>query len=512
MTVTVRRADGTPGEGWHLDLADGRRLPADEAGRVRLGGDDSPQPFFGVTLEGLGAAHTPADPSVAAEWVIHLPVAPRVTTPTPEVRTETLTVVAAESGAPLAGAQIDVLAPGWTRTRETDEEGRIVLALLPGPQQVVVGHPDRRPRRVWLHPDRPEPRRIELEASRRMSLAFVDAVTGAPAAIERVRVLAPGGDVLVDTGASASADRNAVDLELGARDAAQAVLEVGGGEYPYVRLPLASAGGVVPLAPGRRILVSATDPRAQPLRDVRLTAYYVPPTLGVGGGLSERVEVAIPGRDKVVLPAGVAAQVRVEAAFSTPRVVPVGEADAGPIVVKLEPSATLPVSVADESGTPLVGATVIVRAEIDGRLLERTARTDADGRVKIPELPTTALEIYAHAKGHAWGVMTAKASRKMDRIEFRLPPGRALRLVAETPLGIPLERVRVRAEPEGDGAPDVVPPHAAPWLTDASGGIVLPDLRDRPYRVVLSHPDAASVRLDGVVPGAAVHFVTMTPR
>lgn len=169
-------------------------------------------------------------------------------------------------------------------------------------------------------------------------------------------------------------------------------------------------------------------------------------------------------------------------------------------------------TVADESGRPLIGATVLVRAEADGRLLEREVRTDAAGEVTLTELPATALEVYAHAPGHVWGVTTAKATRRMEPIAFRLAPGRPLRLVTETPLGIPLERVRVRAEPTGSGAPDVVPPHASPWLTGPSGGLVLPDLRERPYRVILSHPDATTVRLENVTPGAAVHFVTMSPR
>ncbi len=512
VKVTVRRADGTEGRDWHLDLPDGRRLAADEEGQVRLGAEQRPEPFFGVTLDGRTSAHTPADPTAASEWVVHVPADAPEASVSQGPRGASLHIVAAETGAPLAGATVEVLAPGWERTKESGADGQIPLALLPGPQEAIVRHPDRLTRHVWLHPDRGGTRRVELEALRRQSFAFVDADDGEPAPVDRFRLLAPDGSVLFETVSLAEADLTSADLEVGVRASAGAVLELGGGDYPFHRLSLSDAGGIIRLSKGRRIEVQATSTRGERLKRVRLKAIYVPPISGAGPGLAELVEVEVPGQGSVVLPRETAAEVLVEAAYSTPRVVTVAADATGSIRAKLEPSQALPVTVADEAGAPLVGATVIVRAEVDGRLLEREARTDAAGAVRVPELPATALEVYAHAKGRAWGVQTAKATQRMAPIAFRLPAGRPIRIVAETPLGIPLARVRVRAEPEGTGVPTVVAPHASPWLTDASGALVLPDLRVRPYRLMLSHPDARPVHLERVVPGGAVHFVTLSPR
>ena len=93
-----------------------------------------------------------------------------------------------------------------------------------------------------------------------------------------------------------------------------------------------------------------------------------------------------------------------------------------------------------------------------------------------------------------------------------LDPGGSIRLVVESLSGVPLPGARVRAEPEVQDKPDVVPPGASPAVTDEDGVIVLPDLLDRPYRLHISKPGHAKVVLSGVRPGAAVHFATLVKR
>ena len=93
-----------------------------------------------------------------------------------------------------------------------------------------------------------------------------------------------------------------------------------------------------------------------------------------------------------------------------------------------------------------------------------------------------------------------------------LRPGLPLRLVVESPLGLPLAGVWVRITPEEDDAVEVVGPDARPRRTREDGTLVLLDLPDRAWRVQLSLPGHADAVLHDVRPGPAVHFVTLVPR
>ena len=215
------------------------------------------------------------------------------------------------------------------------------------------------------------------------------------------------------------------------------------------------------------------------------------------------------------LPDGVEARLLVEAGASAPEVLTLpADLEPGRQDVRLAPGGRLHVrvlSAADE--TPLVGADVVLVAAVDGMRLERRGVMDVEGALRFLELPLGWVEVYAHAPRRAWGVATHEVEAGVEsEVVLHLPSGRSLMLVVETPGGLPLEGVRVQADPEeGTGRPDVVPPHAAAVRTTADGVLVLPDLLDRVYRLRLSKPGYVPQVVEGVTPGPALHFLTLVP-
>jgi len=303
--------------------------------------------------------------------------------------------------------------------------------------------------------------------------------------------------------------------DLGETETEGAVLEVGGPAHPIVRVPLHALPPVLSLPRGRAIRLLVTDSGHRRLPGAFFAARYVPPLVAGKAAPSpaEPVQVAVGGKTSLVLPAGVEARVVIGAPHSAPRAIEVASEEQGkrPIAVPLDPTFILPVEVRDETGQPLVGAEVVVEAVVDGGAWERRGTTDVRGLTRIDVLPRGPLEVYAYAPGHAWSVTTARVARRMAPIALRLDPGAPLRLIVETPLGLPVVDAHVRAEPAEGGAPDVVPPHPRPWHTDADGTLVLHDLRIRPYRVEVRRPGYEKVVLLGVMPGEGIHFVTLQP-
>jgi hypothetical protein len=262
--------------------------------------------------------------------------------------------------------------------------------------------------------------------------------------------------------------------------------------------------------------VRARDDAGRALAGARVTARYaVTPLAGVPPEAEavearSRVVADAEGTARVPVPATGRARVLVERDGRAPAAVDLGPSDgSAPVEVVLAAGLRIPVRVVGLDGMALAGARVIGRAVVGSQSVERESKTGSDGRASVGTFGPGPVEVYAHAPGRAWAVLTVEASAAMATAELRLAPGYGLRLVVEDPLGLPLEGVHAVATTEDDGPPDVVPPGAAAWRTDASGVLVATDLPDRPYRIRLSLPGRVDEVIRGVRPGHATYFATL---
>ncbi|HZN39902.1 MAG TPA: sigma-70 family RNA polymerase sigma factor [Planctomycetota bacterium] len=113
------------------------------------------------------------------------------------------------------------------------------------------------------------------------------------------------------------------------------------------------------------------------------------------------------------------------------------------IVVRLRPRASLQVQVVDRTGAPVAGAHVLVCAVRDERF-QRRARTDADGRVALTQLPADRYMVFLVPNASAPDEMaTTNAS-------YTLEPGQQLaaKLELESSSAVPV-RGRIAGAPAG---------------------------------------------------------------
>ena len=114
----------------------------------------------------------------------------------------------------------------------------------------------------------------------------------------------------------------------------------------------------------------------------------------------------------------------------------------------------------------------------------------------------------------AWASTTVEAKEDMPPVELSLPAGKTLHVIVEDPDGVPVGGVAVRAVPRTDvasGVPDAADPDSKPWLTDANGILVVPDLPDRELDLYLTNAGFAEQVLRRVRPGSAAYFATLVP-
>lgn len=494
LPVTVRAATGVEADDWTFE-ARGAGFRLDGPGERSL-------------------EHGPA--TTGRPWTVHLP---EEVTQAPEASEAPLVVraAAAEDGRPLAG--VAVTWEGWGATGEgaTDAEGVLRAPVSAARLRVALRGDGRFSEVRWVDPRggdasfRLRPRPTEV-------VRFVDAASGQALAVDHLRLLDREGSVWLEETAlrDATAPRDRLDLSRieGSDRLDGAVLEVGAPDHPVVRVALADVPEVLPLDAGRRFRVRTFDERGSPVRRRDVEAHYRPRSTGNAPVFPEGREVVRTFEGDVVVPQGVAAHLLVGGGASAPRAVDVAaDAEPGRLDVRLQPGGRLRVRVlAAEDDQPLPAARVVVVAAVEGLRLERRLATDAEGVAGFSELPRGWVEVYAHAPDRAWAVATREIGEGEDEVVLRLGKGHALRLIVETPGGLPVEDVRVQAEPLDGQAGDVVPPGAAALRTDADGVLVLEGLQDRGYRVRLSRSGYRPQVLEDVRPGDGVHFVTLVPR
>jgi hypothetical protein len=340
----------------------------------------------------------------------------------------------------------------------------------------------------------------------------VDPATGQPVRDARMRVRSAGGEILLESRGATLEGTVPENL------AREAWVEVEAPSRPAAAIPLDRAQGDVPLPQGRTVEVVVRGADGRPRAGAVVTARYVSahPSFAVEGRepleAGSRVEADGEGRARVVVPEQETSRILVEAPGAAPVARTLTEADgSAPVEVVLEAGLTLPVRVVDANGKALRDATVLAATGVDGLAVERRATTDREGRAQVGPLPEGAVELYAHAPGHAWSATSVEAASASGTVEIRLQPAQPLRLVVESPDGTPLSGVRVRVVPEGDETPLVVPPTSSPWRTDVRGVLLLPDLPERAYTLRLHLSGHESAVLRGLRPGGTTWFATMTP-
>ncbi|MHC5012282.1 MAG: carboxypeptidase regulatory-like domain-containing protein [Planctomycetota bacterium] len=506
IRVTFRSATGESISVWRLAV--GEEEASETAGPDGARLDDASVLRDGFRVESGESVlrHGPAHPDVAPEWVVYAPADPAPSAGPP--RPPRLRVVAAESRQPLPGAAVDYAVAGRPRTVRTSARGEVELEGASGLVRASVTAAGRQIVSVTVHDRQEATLEVRVPLLMTMRTRFLDAVDGRPTDVERLGLRSRDGRLLHDfeTGGGMPL------LTEGVPD--DALLEVGGGDRPVYQVPLAEVGAELRLPRGRLVEVRATDHAGRDLPGVRLTARYdgVPPAGTTATEVGpEPLQVLASAADRIPVPDGSEAAVLVEAEGAAPAVLHVGvDYPPGIRTITLEEGVTLEVAVVDESQRPLEGARVIVVAAPGRFRVEREATTDAGGRAVLGDLPQGPVEVYAHAPGRAWARATVVAGAG-ESPRLVLEEGAVLRLVVESPLGVPLEGVRVVATPEDDGLPDVVPPAARPWRTDERGILVVEDLRRRAYRLRLSRPGHADATLRRVRPGPVVHFATLIP-
>ncbi len=517
VRLEVLGPEGRAPEGWRAGLGGRGSLdaPAKGGSTLVLGGADLVEQGLRVTYPGGQVRHQPPRGlPLLPTWRVYLPT-PR---PPPLVQPEGLKVEVrdAATGAPLAGAR--VFGPARPTPILTDAQGRATVPGLLERAELRVTQEGWFDALVVGHAGAAAPLSVRLSPQHRLTLVARDPLDGQPAPFQAARIEDAEGRELWRSDPGGPAQATSIQAVLPGERRAGARLLVEAAGRPLTDVALPEADGDVALAPRGRLLtltLRGTDGRGVAGRaaTVRLA--------GAAGGAAPEREAAgreqrvRPGADgtlAVAVPDGQAATVVVEAEGLAPAVLEVAPGDtAGSRELTLEPGVRVPVEVLDVRGRPVREAEVVGYAEVGGVLVEVRARTDAEGRTRLPPLPAGAVELYAKSPGKAWNGLSVTASPAMGTQELRLLPGAALRLVVESPLGAPLAGVHVLLTPADDGAPDRRPPQS-PWRTDAQGVLIVEDLPLRPYRVGLALPGHVEETLFDVRPGAVTYFATLVER
>ena len=416
---------------------------------------------------------------------------------------------------PLAGALVRVA--GEAAARTTDEKGRVTLKGLTALTEVRIEAGQHAPERTYVHPQAGAEAVVALDPLRKLWVPFLDATTRAETPILSARLKARDGRVLWEAVRTPVARPSRVDAEVRSDDLRGARLTVAAEGRPLTEVAFEPGTREVVLAdPGRVLHVTARDAAGRPVALRAAQAAYG--SSGANGlqiesaGVLERLEAERDGSLRVTVPKEGPATLVLESAQHAPTVLHVDPNDtSGSREATLETGVRVPVLVLDRRGRPLRDATVVGRVVLDGVRVEVQARTDPEGRARVGPLPAGPCEILAHAPERAWAAQAAEAHAPMQDVELRLAPGAPLRVRVSTPFGVPLAGVRVSAMPTDDAPADVEPPNARPWITDADGQLLVPDMPVRPYRLRLERSGHADETLDDVTPGPIWYFATLVP-
>ncbi|MBI1854136.1 MAG: carboxypeptidase regulatory-like domain-containing protein [Planctomycetes bacterium] len=143
------------------------------------------------------------------------------------------------------------------------------------------------------------------------------------------------------------------------------------------------------------------------------------------------------------------------------RVIPVAGVETGVPDIRLSRGSSISGRVTDPNGKPIVAAVVRVRSDEAARFdvgpFERDARTDEDGRYRVPHLLAGKKSVAATAKGFARAAREAVVVSGVERdelagIDLVLEPGHSISGRVLGPDGAPVAKARVTARPS-DGRP-----------------------------------------------------------
>jgi hypothetical protein len=471
----------------------------------------------GFEVEAAGARVRRAALSRAARGplVLRLPPAAPAALP-PLVEREV--VVLGGDGAPVAGAHVEVTAPGGVESSaETDGSGRTRLPAREGTLRICASAEGEG--ETCVHAvARGGALEVRLPGTVRVRTEFRDPETGEPLRARALRIVSEDGTVrplpVDDEGAASYSEETPGDL---ARTQALEVVVAG---RPPVRVPLDEAAAVTPVPRGREVEVVARDAEGRPVEGARVVAAFsasvAPESASSDPAAAPRQEAVTDarGRATVAFPVDRDGVVWVEPEGAAPASAEAPAGGPAEVAFALVPGVRLEAEVLGPDGRPVPGADVVVLARAGRVPVRRRAATGPDGRAALPPVEGGTAEVYAHAPGFAWGFARVEAKPGAAPVVVRLEPGRRLQVVVEDPAGVPLAGVRVRAvarEDDARGRPEASGPDERPWTTDASGALRVEDLPDRPLDLWLSKPGFLDATLVRVRPGETTWLATMLP-
>ena len=521
VLIEVRGPDGDAATGWRLGTGDGGPEDGtpDAAGRTLQHDRGLVEAGFRVRREGRVLRHRFGTRAPASRWIVHLPDgAP------PEQRqpaTTRLAVRDAQSGRPIP----QVLALWQTgpapQHARTDEDGIVEIPPTPGgtPVQVTLRAPDHIGETVWIAPRDPQAPVASLAPRHtlRTTLRWAD---GTPARFSRIEVRAGDGTLLASRRpAEAGVLGPQIELDIPATARADARLYLrplrAGDEGLRIDLPVADLAAEQVLPETRTVLVHVRGVDGQPLDRAQV---LVEPQAGEAGGPESapwRVMTNTAGEARVTTQAGQGMALLVTRGRLGPAGRRLGGFDGSDgIDLVLAEGVQVPVQVVDAAGKPIAGATLAARGAVEGVRVEQgtAVLTDAEGRGSVGPLAEGEVELYATAPGRAWASAVAEARHAMGTVRMQLEPAGRLRVVVADSFGVPLEGARVDLTVASGGATLAAPPGTHGQQTDAEGQASLDGLPDRRYDLTVTAPGFGPRVLRGLVPGEAVHFVTLLKR
>jgi len=519
LRVVLASPAGAPGAPAKVTAraADGRTLSFTSTGAPDLTLEGLPPEQVDdlvVERDGRRIVHGPFPRVTGTDLVVAWPraslpaVAPRPSGPA-TVR------VTDEAGVPVAKAEVHVTGrPGLDAVLSTDAEGRANVALPPtGRVRICASADGFGEACIDASMRSSEPLELRLPRMVRKQARLVDPETGAALRASAVRLRGSDGVVRDLPPPEGGFEHVEVTWPRTLLAGASAEIEVAG--RPLVRLPLETMPETVPVPAGRTVEVVVSNPSGAAGARIPVSVRWAPEGVrepSDADAMTARATTDGEGRARVSVPVGRAVEVVVdgESAAPTGRNVPAEAAE--PVPIALAAGVVLRVRVETADGKPVAGANVVALARAGNATVRRRALTAQDGTAALPPVGEGRLEVYAHRPGFSWAVATVDARPGSGPTRLVLSPGRRLRLVVESPDGLPLAGVTVRsvARPDASaGAPDPMDPDGVPWTTDADGVLVVEDLNDREMDLFLSLAGHAEEVLARVRPGATTWFATL---
>ncbi|HEX2254414.1 MAG TPA: carboxypeptidase-like regulatory domain-containing protein, partial [Thermoanaerobaculia bacterium] len=391
----------------------------------------------------------------------------------------------------------------------SDAEGRFLLRGLPAAPayEIAAAHPGYRAVRERV-PARREVRLVLTETraafglttdSEDRPLAGVE-ITVRPARSAGIPAAAlPAGDAEAVTVTSDERGR----FEIPALPAERVDLEAGRAGFSPLIVPGLAVGagpaaadlGVLSLVAGAAITGRVVDAAGRPLDEARVwwTETDRRPGPGLAAGLRQREPAAVSGADGAFSLADLASGRRMTLLFAREGFLPAWIAGARapneqPLVVVLEPAATLRGRVETVDGEPVPGARVALRPAppppgtvgVEMRRSENTAdaRAGADGTFSFAEVAPGGVLLEAQAEGFLPAEAVAvevPAAEEIADVRLVLDPGAQVRGRVVTRGGEPVAGASLRIGPAGA-------------LTDAEGRYRMAGVALGVKALVLTHP------------------------